>query len=81
MAEITPIAVGIIIPTLTAWLSDQLPKKGLSREENERRIKNIVLSFLVAFGVYYMVEKIKLPTTSVQATQTTQTPCQYIKFY
>ena len=43
--------VGFITPVVTAWLSDSLPRKGLSTEENERRIRNIALSIIAGFGV------------------------------
>ncbi|MEM2262354.1 MAG: hypothetical protein QXK24_07875 [Ignisphaera sp.] len=65
MPEVTPIVVGIVIPTLTAWLSDQLPRPGLPTAEIERRVRNIALACLTAFGVYYIVEKIsKVPVAS-----------------
>ena len=53
-----PLATGVVVPTLTSWLSDQLPGRGLSLEENERRTKNIVLSILVGFGVGYVVQQV-----------------------
>jgi len=58
MVEVLPIVSGIVIPTLTSWLSDQLPRPGLGIAENERRIRNIVLASIVGFGVYYIAEKI-----------------------
>jgi len=53
------VITGVLVPTLTAWLSDQLPRKGLPLEENERRLRNIVLSTLVGFGVAYITMQLK----------------------
>jgi len=56
---VTPATVvGFITPVITAWLSDSLPRKGLPLEENERRVRNIVLSVIAGFGVAAIVNQL-----------------------
>jgi len=50
--------VGFITPVITAWLSEGLPKRGLPLEENERRLRNIVLSVIAGFGVAAIVDQL-----------------------
>jgi len=50
--------VGFITPVITAWLSEGLPRRGLPLEENERRLRNIVLSIIAGFGVAAIVEQL-----------------------
>jgi len=45
-------------PLVTAWITDQLPKRGLSASENERRVKAIVLSIIATAGINWIAEKI-----------------------
>jgi len=66
MVEVLPIVSGIIIPTLTSWLSDQLPRPGLGVAENERRVRNIILASIVGFGVYYITEKLITAPTQIK---------------
>lgn len=56
---VTPATVvGFITPVITAWLSDSLPRKGLPLEENEKRLRNIVLSIIAGFGVAAIVNQL-----------------------
>jgi len=48
------VITGFTVPILTSWLSDQLPRPGLEARENERRLRNIVLSIMVGFGAAYL---------------------------
>jgi len=70
MVEVMPLVTGVVVPSLTSWLSDQLPRPGLPAAENERRIRNIVLSMIVGFGVYYIVEKITKPPEVTEIAST-----------
>ena len=65
------IATGVIVPVLTSWLSDQLPRPGLPLSENERRLRNIVLSIITGFGVAYLTMGIigQLPKTQTQTVR------------
>lgn len=69
MPEIMPVVSGVVIPVLTAWLSDQLPRSGMPPAEIERRVRNIALACLVAFGVYYIAEKIIGKPVALQTRQ------------
>ena len=56
---VTPATVvGFITPVITAWLSDSLPRKGLPLSENEKRLRNIVLSVIAGFGVAAIVNQL-----------------------
>jgi len=52
------LVTGVVVPVITSWLSDQLPRPGLPASENERRIRNIVLATIVGFGVGAIVRQI-----------------------
>jgi len=61
----------IVVPTITttfaAWLTDNLPKKGLPREENERRVRSIaasVVASVAATGLAYMQKPTTAPTAA-----------------
>ena len=59
MAGVSPeLVTGCVVPILTHWLSDQLPRPGLPASENERRIRNIVLAIMVGFGVAYIAREL-----------------------
>lgn len=81
MAAVLPIAMGVVIPTLTSWLSDQLPRPGLGSAENERRIRNIVLACMVGFGVYYIVEKLAKTQPMPATAELTMPATAELTFY
>lgn len=56
---VTPATVmGFITPAVSAWLSDQLPKSGLSKEENERRLRNLAIAVIAGFGLAAIVNQV-----------------------
>lgn len=72
MVAIHPaIVTGVTTAVLTSWLSDQLPRPGLPASEIERRLRNIVLSMITAFGVAYIAMAVmgQLPQTQTVKRQ------------
>jgi uncharacterized membrane protein len=70
--NIVPIVTGVVVPTLTSWLSDQLPSRSVSAQENERRTKNIVLAIMVGFGVGYLAQNLLGKQQGGGTTETTE---------
>ena len=64
------VITGVASAILTSWLADQLPRPGLPASEIERRLRNIVLSIITAFGVAYLTMAIseQWPQQGVTAT-------------
>lgn len=61
---VSVLATGIGAPVLTAWIADQLPKKGEPLSEVNRKLRNIALASLASIALSYIVFSVAKPTTT-----------------
>lgn len=69
--KLAPVLMSLGSVVLTAWLTDQLPRKGLPTDEIEKRLKNITIALLAVLGINYIVERVT-PSTSVMVERQTE---------
>lgn len=49
------VVTGVLSPFVGAWIMGQLPKKGDSPAEIDRKLRNIIGSMLIGFGLGYLI--------------------------
>ena len=58
MAINPAVITGTLSPFVAAWIMGQLPRKGEPMEEIDRKLRNIIGSMLIGFGLGYLVTEI-----------------------
>lgn len=69
------VVTGILSPFLGAWIMGQLPKKGDSPGEIDRKLRNIIGSMLIGFGLGYLVTEL---TSKKEKTETISKQTQFV---
>jgi len=52
------VITGTLSPFVAAWIMGQLPRKGEPMEVIDRKLRNIIGSMLIGFGLGYLVTEI-----------------------
>jgi len=52
------VITGVLSPFVGAWIMGQLPKKGEPISEVDRKLRNIIGSMLIGFGLGYLITEL-----------------------
>jgi len=77
MAINPAVITGLLSPFVGAWIMGQLPRKGEPMEVWDRKLRNIIGSMLIGFGLGYLVTEITSKAEEQTPTERLTVPGYY----